>query len=356
MASGRGLTAEQRAAVDQARHQTVEQLHDQLASHIGSLDNRDAWQAYLGFAAGFHQYSFSNSLLIMVQRPNATAVAGYRAWQAKGYQVRRAEKAIKVLGPITRTVALLDSQGHPVFDESGRARERRQLVGVRPVSVFDISQTDGPPAPKPPAPQLLTGQAPEGLWQGLADIISDHGFRLERGECGTANGYTNFAEKVVRVREDVDDAQAVRTLAHELGHVLLSEPGERALECRGLLEVEAESVAYMVTQAHGLDAGQYTFNYVTGWATQAGQGQTPEEVVRATGQRVISAVNTILGHTQRPVQDTPADALEADVDLNITIRQGYVEPPASTRERTAMELERDRHTFANTNHRVGVHR
>lgn len=315
----RNLSDERRQATDQARRETVEALHSQLAEQVGSMDNRAEWEHYLAFARSFHQYSFGNRLLIMLQDPDATAVAGYRAWQAKGYQVRRGEKAIRVLGPVTKRVPVLDGAGNPLLEADGNPREIRKLVGVTPVSVFDITQTDGPPPPEHPVPVLLTGQAPPGLWDSLAVLVEEQGFRLERGECDGANGVTMYDERVVRVRADVDDAQAVKTLAHELGHVLISPDGTDG-GCRGLREVEAESVAYLVTSAHGLDSGQYTFRYVTGWATQAADDGSPEDVVRATGQRVTEVADLILAHTQpdtvRPAEEA-LQALEADIDRTI---------------------------------------
>lgn len=324
---GRSYTAEQREAADQARREQVEQLHELLADRIGSLDNRAEWEQYLSFARGFHNYSFGNRLLIMVQRPDATAVAGYRAWQAKGYQVRKGEKAIRVLGPVTRRVPLLDPSGHPVLDADGRPRETREIVGVKPVSTFDISQCDGPPIPEVPKPVLLTGQAPAGLWDSLAELVKQEGYRLERGDCGEANGITSYTDRTVRVRTDVDDAMSVRVLAHELGHVLLADPTTAAglVDCRGVREVEAESVSFMVVGAHGLDASRYTFRYVTGWASQAAGDLTPEQVVRATGQRVIDTVDKVLAHTQPP--RTPAeqalDALEIDVERTLATPRGW---------------------------------
>ncbi len=321
--SRRSLSEQQREAADQARRETVEQLHRQLAEHVGSLDNRAEWEQYLTFARSFHQYSFGNRLLIMLQAPDATAVAGYRAWQAKGYQVRRGERAIRVLGPVTRREPVLDAAGNPLFDADGQPREVRRLVGVRPVSVFDIAQTDGPSPPEHPVPVLLTGQAPPGLWDSLATLVADRGFRLQRGDCQGANGLTLYGERVVRVRDDVDDAQAVKSLAHELGHVLIHPDGADG-GCRGLREVEAESIAYMVTQAHGLDSGQYTFRYVTGWATQAAGDQTPEQVVRATGQRVSDAADLILAHTQPDAIRTAGSALHAlEADIDRTINTGW---------------------------------
>jgi hypothetical protein len=321
--SSRGSSAEQQEAAEESRRQQVAQLHELLAEGVASLDNRAEWERYLRFAKGFHSYSFLNRLAILMQAPYATAVAGYRAWQAKGHQVRKGEKAIRVLSPITRRTPLKDPAGNPVLDESGRPRETLVMTGVKAVPVFDISQTDGPPAPTPPRPVLLTGEAPTGLWDSLQQLVEAEGFTVERGDCGSANGYTSFASRTVRVRDDVDPAMSVRVLAHELGHVLLTAPADGGPDCRGLREVEAESVAFMVVEAHGLRSGQYTFNYVTGWASQADGDLTPEQVVRATGQRVIDAVDRILAHTQPDRTPDPVDALEAQVDRSLTL-----DPPA----------------------------
>ena len=148
MMAGREWTQEQREAADQARRALVEQLHQRLAEGIATLDDRDEWQRYLAFARSFHNYSFGNQILIMLQSPDATAVAGYRAWQAKGYQVRRGEQAIRILGPVTRRVPLTNKDGKPLLDEMGRQRHGQQIVGVKSVAVFDFAQVDGPPPPK----------------------------------------------------------------------------------------------------------------------------------------------------------------------------------------------------------------
>jgi hypothetical protein len=262
---------------------------------------------------------FNNVVLTMLQKPEATMIAGYRAWQAMGHQVRRGETAIKILGPVTRKVELVDRHsGEPIRDNDGRTQYVRQLVGVRPVSVFDASQVD-PPVQTPPEPTLLRGQAPPGLWDSLAELVQSEGFQLTRGDCGGANGLTDHLGREVRVRADVDDAQAVKTLAHELAHVLIRpESGEPyAGACRGRREVEAESVAYVVAAAHHLDTSQYTFNYVAGWASQAA---TPEHgieaVVAETGARVIATADAILAHTKPADLETKlVDAVAKDLGV-----------------------------------------
>lgn len=306
MASNSKYTPQQLDTAEAVRRETVEQMHHDLAAKLTTFDDRDAWQRWLRFASGFHQYSFSNTCLIYMVKPDATLVAGYRAWQAMGHQVRRGETAIKVFAPVTRAVPLEDANGKPVLDANGRQVTRRQMTGVRVASVFDASQVEPPPAVERPQPTLLVGQAPPGLWDSLAQLITDEGFTMTRGDCGGANGSTDFAAKEVRIRANVDDSQAVKSLCHEAAHILTMDAGDIATygsgQCRGVLEVIAESVAYLVTQAHGLDASQYTFTYVAGWALEAaGRSQgtlSIDLVVRKTGERVIAAAHRILSHTQ----------------------------------------------------------
>ncbi len=309
-------TPQQREAAEASRREAIEQMHRDLAAKLATFDDRDAWQRWLKFASGFHQYSFSNSCLIYMAKPDATLVAGYRTWLAKGHQVRRGEKSIPILAPVTRLLPFEDANGNAVLDTNGRPITRRQMTGVRVAHVFDASQVDPPPQTERPQPSLLAGQAPPGLWDSLARLVAAEGFSLTRGDCGGANGYTNFATKEVRVRADVDDAQSVRTLCHEAAHALTMDTADIATygsqHCRGVLEVIAESTAYLVTQAHGLDASQYTFNYVAGWAIEAAGRdhdlRSLDEIIRTTGERVIAAAHRILTHTQtpsEPIDDMP---------------------------------------------------
>lgn len=325
-----------RDAAETARKATLESMHSQLAERVGSLDSLEAWGAWLRFANSFHRYSFNNTVLIWSQRPEATMVAGYRAWQAKGRQVRRGEQSIKVFGPVTTREPKLDDQGRPVRGADGKPVQEVRIVGVKPVSVFDVSQTDGDPLPEPPQAKLLTGQAPPGLWDALKAFVEAQGYTVSRGDCGDANGVTMFDSRQVRVRADIDDAAAVRTLAHEAGHVLLHAPDQRQpFTCRGVIEVEAESVAFMVTAAHGLDASQYTFNYVAGWAHQAAtpDGPSVEEIVKATGQRVIGATDRILQTTQ------PAPTLVGEALADLAVQVGRPVDAVTRTQRTTVDAD-----------------
>jgi hypothetical protein len=166
------------------------------------------------------------------------------------------------------------------------------LRGFRVTHVFDVSQTDGKPLPDA-GPSLLAGGSPRGLWDRLADQVHGAGFTLDRGDCGTANGYTDHTRKHVRVRDDVSPAQASKTLAHELAHVLLHGPDEPARE-RNVAEVEAESVAYVVTGAAGLPTEGYSVPYVASWS--AGNS----DVVREAAARVLSTARHIIERAGPP--------------------------------------------------------
>ena len=181
---------------------------------------------------------------------------------------------------------------------------RSRLVGLRPAHVWDISQTDGDPIPERLMPTLLQGQAPEGLWGGLAAQVEARGFTLKRvpnaAAIGGANGITDYLTREVAVRTDMDAAAQVKTLAHELGHVMLHGPdNEDAAMHRGIAEVEAESVALMIGAAHDLDTAIYTIPYVTSWASSV-PGKTPVEVVQATAERVRRTAVSILDQLETP--------------------------------------------------------
>lgn len=273
------------------------QLHEQLTAAVDDLAHSDAWRRMLRVASRLPTYSPSNVLLITVQRPEATRVAGFRAWKSLGRHVVKGEKGIAILAPCLYR-ASDTGEGEVKRATSGEvpvtAQEaaQRQLRGFRVVHVFDVGQTDGEPLPAV-APDLLVGSAPHGLWERLAGLVEADGFVVERGDCRGANGHTRFDDRVVRVRDDIDPAQAVKTLAHELGHVRADHEGRftdtyhRSLDCRGVAEIEAESIAYLVTTAAGLDSGGYSVPYVAGWS-----GGDPA-LLRATASRVLTTATKI---------------------------------------------------------------
>jgi hypothetical protein len=217
--------------------------------------------------------------------------------------VKKGENGLAILAPCV-------TRGRPPEETDGEQHEElaRVLRGFRVVHVFDISQTEGQELPEV-APSLLEGDAPAALWDLLAAEVASKGFSLVREDCSPANGQTDFLHRSVTVRPDLSDAQAAKTLAHELGHVLLHDgPKSRGLggfSCRGLAEVEAESVAYLVCATAGLPTDNYSFPYVARWAG----GDVA--LVRSAAERSLDAARAII--TSLGLAPAPPDAATAAV-------------------------------------------
>jgi hypothetical protein len=271
--------------------------HARLAEAVESLATSQGWQRMLTVAARFHDYSPSNVLLITAQRPDATRVAGYRTWAGVGRQVRAGERGIAIIAPTVRGAGPDEASA---AEHRDTARERL-VTGFRVVHVFDVAQTDGAPLPEPDRPRLLHGQAPPGLWQALTRQLRQTGFSLIDGDCSPANGVTDHTTRTVTIHSGLPAAQRVKTLAHELGHVLLHDPASRPAGFdRARAEIEAESFAYLVTAAHGCPADAYSVPYLTGWA----RGDTT--LLQSTAQRVLRTAGAVLAACP-PSARQPAD-------------------------------------------------
>lgn len=336
-------TEEQRAA----RDAKLDALHEQLTGAVESLVSGGDWKQALEFAARFRARSFNNTLLIFVQHqaafeagrvpePVPSYVAGFKQWQALGRQVEKGQSGYMILAPVTGRFASFTPKVAESWRRLGRFEKpkpgeavRSRMVGAKPAYVWDVSQTAGEPIPERPSPVLLEGQSPEGLWAGLAGLVEAEGFTVLRvehaGLIHGANGLTDYTNRTVAVRADMDDAAQVKTLAHELAHVKLHGPDNPdASGHRGIGEVEAESVALMIGAAHGMDTTAYTIPYVSGWAGTV-KDKDPAEVVQATGERVRKAAGAIL------------DALD-------TAQIGVGDPPELTRD--TVRAERTPHAAA----------
>ncbi len=237
-------------------------------------------------AAKFHRYSFQNHLMIFLQRPDATVVAGFNRWKSLGRFVKKGEKGIAIFAPCRYK--------SKVETDDGEEKTMQQIRGFRVVHVFDISQTEGEDLPDLNAvrPKLLDGDAPEGIWEVLVAQAAAAGFEVIRNRRGSENGYCDFLNKQIAVRPDVAPAQAVKTLIHELGHALLH--SDELPRSKEVAEVEVESVAYIVCDAIGLDSGDYSFAYVARWS------EGSSDLLKETGERVIACAKQILQSLEAP--------------------------------------------------------
>jgi antirestriction protein ArdC len=256
---------------------TIDRDHllDRLTEGIEALTTSDAWRAHLEVQSRFHSYSFSNALLIVAQDPGASRVAGFATWKKLGRSVRKGERAIWILAPIN---------GKRTRTDDGE--ECRPIVGFRPVSVFDLAQTEGDPLPE--VCRSLRGDDPRAWFDRLTSCAGPMGYAVVATELpGATNGDCAFALRRIRVECRNEPAQQVKTLAHELAHALLHEDSHD----RPLAELEAESTAYMVCRTLGFDTGDYTFGYVACWA---GGGTEAVARIKASGARIQRAAAVIL--------------------------------------------------------------
>jgi antirestriction protein ArdC len=243
---------------------------EQMRAGIEALRSSDGWRRWAEVRARFHRYSRHNSFLILAQRPDATQVAGYRRWQELGRQVRHGERAIRIWAP--RVVRERDA-------ETGE--RKKSVVGFMAVPVFDVSQTDGAPLPKAPAPEPLTGDSHADRVDGLRAAATSLGIDISIEPIdGPMEGY--YSPRLKRIV--VDSAQApnaiVATLVHELAHahgVSYERYG------RAAAEVIAETAAYVALRAIGLQADAACIPYVAAWAEDSAEAlerhaQTVDEV------------------------------------------------------------------------------
>jgi antirestriction protein ArdC len=305
----------------------LRRAHEQLAAAVEQLAHSDGWRRMLAVAARLHHYSPHNVLLITVQRPDATRVAGYRTWQQLGRQVRKGQRGIAILAPVSYRHR--DSVSDAQRDDP--AATMRAVRGFRVAHVFDISQTDGPPLPEV-RPRQLAGGGDPVLYAALAAQVQAAGYAFSREPCAhpDANGETSFPARTVRVRPDLPAAQAVKTLAHELAHVRLHVPDAVGGPVpRAVAEVEAESVAHLVVSAHGIDSEPYTVPYVAGWAGGA------KGAVLACAERVLSTAASILDAAPVPRHDgAPATLRRLDRE------QAIAGDPAPRRSAERLAVQR----------------
>src|SRR4051812_18302610 len=258
--AGRRPSPAEQVARDETKAERLAELHARLAAGVAELVEGDEWRRMLEAVARFHQYSWRNVMLILAQFPKATRVAGYKAWQDMGRQVRKGEHGFDILGG-------RDVYAEVEDPETGEKERGKLYTRYFPCRVFDISQTDGDDIPEV-RPIHLEGDAPEGLWDALAAQVAAAGFSLTRRRPTSpgANGETNAGTRSVVVGDHLGEAQAARTLIHELAHVLLEHGSESCQNPRSQKEVEAESVAFVVATAVGMDPASYSLPYVAGWA------------------------------------------------------------------------------------------
>lgn len=242
---------------DRRANAVVESL-GRLEQAVAAIQDSETFRRYLDAQARFHTYSWGNVLLILGQRPHATQVAGFRTWQRMNRYVRRGEKGIRILVPMTRRVSR-ESSGEA--EDDGEDDPRRLFFGVG--HVFDISQTEGEPLPRVEVP-ILEGEEGAELYARLRGIAASEGVGVEQVDQLPRErmGYYEPVTRRIVVRA-APRRQMTKTLAHELAHHFGG-----ATESSPEEETIAESVAYVVCARFGLDTGERSFPYVATWARE----------------------------------------------------------------------------------------
>ena len=300
-------------AENNTEKQRVQELTDKLEQGLQDLFNSDSYCNYLSTMSKFHNYSFNNTLLIAMQKPDATLVAGYKAWQ-KNFErhVNKGEKAIRILAPAPYKIKeerdkidpvtqelLLDKDGNPQKEEV-----EITIPAFRAVSVFDLSQTDGKPIPELTAKELLSDV--EGYQDMIRAVEAISPVPIELEEiAGDSKGYYDREAKRIAVQENMSESQTLKTMIHEVAHSKLHskevEQDEQMRKDRNTKEVEAESIAYTVCQHFGVDTSDYSFGYIAGWSSgrDTKELRASMDTIRRTASELITGIEEQLQELQR---------------------------------------------------------
>ena len=284
------------------RADELQQITDKLEKGVVEVFQSDRYKQFLDTMAKFPRYSVNNSLLIMMQKPDAQLGQSFTGWKQMGRYVKKGEKGISILAPapykIEREQTKLDEKGRPVFDADGEPVKEKVEVTIRAfkvVKTFDLSQTDGKELPTI-GPSELVGNI-EGypkLLQALQEISPvPVSFELIDGD---AKGFYHLEDKKIVVQDGMSEVQTIKTLLHEMAHQKLHDkdnvPEAKDISRNGK-EVEAESVAYVVCQHYGINTSDYSFSYVAGWSEGK---ETPElkaslDKIRQTASEFIYQID-----------------------------------------------------------------
>ena len=336
------------------RTDELQQITDKLEKGVVEVFQSDRYKQFLDTMAKFPRYSVNNSLLIMMQKPDAQLCQSFTGWKQMGRYVKKGEKGISILAPapykIEREQTKLDEKGRPVFDADGEPVKEKVEVTIRAfkvVKTFDLSQTDGKELPAI-GPSELVGNI-EGypkLLQALQEISPvPVSFELIDGD---AKGFYHLEDKKIVVQDGMSEVQTIKTLLHEMAHQKLHDkdnvPEAKDISRNGK-EVEAESVAYVVCQHYGINTSDYSFSYVAGWSEGK---ETPElkaslDKIRQTASEFIYQIDQkmeVLMADKGQVQESAKTSSPFAQELMDKITEGakdlgFIPVVPETQEKTA---------------------
>ena len=295
--------------------QKVQEITEKLEQGIKELFESEKYKTYLNTMSRFHNYSFNNTMLIAMQKPDATLVAGFKAWQKNfDRHVKKGEKGIRILAPAPYKIKeeqekfdpvtgeiMLDKNGMPVTEEV-----EIKIPAFRVVPVFDVSQTDGKELPDIGVNELSGSvEDYEDFMQALTEV-SPVPISYEDID-GDAKGYFHTTDHRIAIQEGMSQSQTVKTAIHEVAHAKLHDR-ERNQDIDAVLdkdrntkEVEAESVAYTVCQHFGIDTSDYSFGYIAGWSSDRDMKELKSslDTIRKTASELITGIEDRLAELQK---------------------------------------------------------
>ena len=328
----------------------LKEITDRLEQGITELFESERYKEYLRVMSKFHNYSFNNTLLIAMQKPDASLVAGFSSWKNNfGRNVMKGEKGIKIIAPspftVKQEVEKTDPQtGKPVIGKDGKPVTEEKEIKVpayKVVSVFDVSQTEGRELPDIAVNELT----------GDVDRFNDFFAALEQASPvpvgfekieGGAHGYYHLEEKRIAIDEGMSDLQTLKTAIHEIAHAKLHDidlnaPKEeqKPRVDRRTREVEAESVAYTVCQHYGLDTSDYSFGYVAGWSSgkELAELRGSLETIRSTAAEMINAID---GHFAELQKAQEKEKAQPQHEGNTPAQKSETQAKDAPREKAAM--------------------
>lgn len=276
----------------------IKEIMKSLEDGIANLMNSEQYMNFLKTMSIFHGYSLNNTILIMLQRPDASLVAGYKKWQSIGRQVKKGEKSITILCPCStkRMEKLLDENGKPVLDENGKEKKVEVPIPYfRPGNVFDVSQTVGKPVETLSPKDLMNSV--DGYENFLQSLISISPVKVvfDNIESGAKGIYYPNEEKIV-VQTGMSNLQTLKTLVHESAHARLHNNQAMEKTKKNRETEEAESVAYCVLSAFGFDTSDYSFPYIAGWSSGKDMKELKGslETIRITSGQFIDEIQKVL--------------------------------------------------------------
>ena len=294
----------------------LKEITDRLEQGIAELFDSERYREYLKVMSKFHNYSFNNTLLIAMQKPDASLVAGFSAWKNNfGRNVMKGQKGIKIIAPspfkIRQEVEKIDPHTQkPIIGKDGKpVTEEKEITipAYKVVSVFDVSQTEGKELPDIAVDELTGDVDRYKDFFAALEKTSPVPIAFENIE-GGSHGYYHLEDKRIAINEGMSELQTLKTAIHEIAHAKLHDIDLNAPKDeqqphidRRTREVEAESVAYTVCQHYGLDTSDYSFGYVAGWSSgrELSELKSSLETIRSAAAEIINSIDENLAELQK---------------------------------------------------------